>query len=126
MEERLGRVGVGKGRVAQGHEQLVLLARADLARGKGDVQQVLAQRAGQGAAEDRQEFLGLFLLHERERLVEDGQHLAALVDVAPAHVRDAVFLRAEPAAQLRDLFIVHGIYLSKLFLPRRGGNLCAL
>ena len=75
-----------------------------LLRGKLNVHQVLAQGARQGAADDAEDHLGLLLVHQSQGLVELGDNLPVLVDVAAPDVGDAVFLRPETAAELSNFF----------------------
>ena len=91
----------------QGGQQPVLLGIHDLARGKGEIHQVLAQRAGERLFQDGQQLFGFRFLHEREGRGKLRHHLALFVDVTPADVLHHILPRAELAADFRRFFLVH-------------------
>ena len=62
--------GVGQLALAKRGEQAVFLAVHDLLRGKGNIQQVLPQGAGQGLFQQAEVFLRLFLGQQTERLIK--------------------------------------------------------
>ncbi len=92
---------------------LVARVARHLGGGEGDVQQVAAQCAREGAAQDGQEFVRLLLAGEGEGLVEPGHDLALLVHIAAHHMGDVGLALAVAAADFGDLFFVHGdVFLS--------------
>jgi len=85
----------------------VLLPVDHLLRCEGDVQQVFAQRPGQGALQQAQDLLILLLGHHAQRLVKLGHDLPVLIHIAAPHMGDAAPVLPEAAAELRDFFFVH-------------------
>ena len=108
LEQLLPRLLVVQRRLAQAHEQPVLVGIGDLLCGEREVEQVLIRRAGQRAAEDRQIFFPVLLRHQAERLPERGQNLAAGRDIAAVNSGQIGAVRLHAAPQLADLFVCHG------------------
>ena len=73
--EHLARGRVFQLRLAQGLQKAVLVAVGHLLRGKDHIDEVFAQRAGEGFLEQRQVHLLLLLAHEAHRGVDPGDDL---------------------------------------------------
>jgi len=96
----------------QGREEAVLVAVGHLPGGEDDVDQLLSQGPGQGLFEEAQVLLRLLLGHGPQGLVQIGDDFpAGAVDIAAVNPADGGFLRAEAAAQLAKLFLIH-MYLA--------------
>ena len=92
---------------AHRHEQPVLIAAHDLLVGERDVDQVLADRAGERLADDGKHILAL---HERQRadgLGELGDDLALFIDIAAADAHQIALLGPKTAAQLGKILLIH-------------------
>ena len=86
----------------------MLLAVRHLPGGEHDVDQVLLQLAGEGAAQEGEVLLRLVLGHDPQRGVQVGDDLLVGVDVATIDFGDGILVRLEPAAQLADFTLIHG------------------
>ena len=75
--------------------------------GKHQVDQVAAQRTGQGLFQKRKILLRLVLGHGTQGFIQIGDDLPAGVDVASINPADSALVRAEPTAQLADFFLIH-------------------
>ena len=95
-------------RLSQGGEQPVLVAVHDLLCGKGDVNQVLPQRPGQGLFQQLQVFFRLLLAEQAHRLVYGGNDLPAAVDVAAVNMADAAPVQPDAAAYFIQFSLIHG------------------
>ena len=112
--------------VPQGHEQLVLLPIGHLGRLKLHGQQVFAQLARQGLAQHPQKHLPLVLAEHGQGLVELGDNVFELVDIAAPDGADGVALILKAAANFADFFLIHGgiLLLTGCLSPCLGwGNL---
>ena len=89
------------------HHQLVLFSLHHLLIGKGHIQKVLPQRAGQGPLEKSQHFFLFFLAQSGQGLIKLGENLPPVVDIAASDMGNAVFILAKPAAQLRHFLFCH-------------------
>ena len=85
----------------------MLIAVRHLLGGEHDVDEVPAQRAGQGLFQQGQVFLRLLLGHPVQGLVQVGDDLLLTVHIAAVDVADGVFAQLEAAFQLADLFLIH-------------------
>ena len=94
--------------VPQPHEQPVLLAVRHLLGRKHNVDEVPPRGAGQSFLQQAQVLLRLLLGHRAQGLVQIGDDLPIAIDITAVDVADGAPLRAKPAAQLTDLFLVHG------------------
>ena len=101
--------GVLQGGGAQGGEEAVLVAVRHLLGGEDDVQQIAAQRAGEGLFQEAEVFFRLLFGHQGQRLVQVGDDLlAGAVDVTAVNPADGGLVQPEPAAQFRNFFLIHG------------------
>ena len=111
LEELLHRLIHLQVRVAQRREQPVRVAVHHLIRAERDLHQVLARRAGEHLAEQRQILLRLLLRQGQQRVTEAGDDLPLLVHVAAEDAVDAVLVGVEPSANFGNFLSVH------IFMP---------
>ena len=93
--------------IAQRHEQAVFVGICNLTGSEAEVDQVFVLRTGQNAAEDGKVALLVLLTHERDRLAERGQNLAAGRNIEAAHGGHIGAVRAKSSPQLADFFGCH-------------------
>ena len=75
---------------------------------KSQVDEVFAQGAAKGAAQDGKVFFRLVFRHHADALLEFGDDLLVIVDVASVDGGDVAPLPANMTAQLADFLIIHG------------------
>ena len=93
-------------RLAQLHEQTVLVAVRDLLGAEGQVEQVFVDGAGERLLEQAKIKLLIVLRADRKRLPEAGENFAAVRNVAAVNGCDIGAIRAQTPPQLADLFSV--------------------
>ena len=95
-------------RLAQLHEQTVLVAVRDLLGAEGQVEQIFVDGAGECLLEQAKIKLLIVLRADRKRLPEAGENFAAVRNVAAVNGCDIGAIRAQTPPQLADLFFSHG------------------
>ena len=101
---------------AQPLQQAVFVTVFDLRGTEFDVQQVLAEGAGECFLKELEVKFRFFLLHQTDRQIQGGDDLLSGVDVAAVNAADVVLVRFETFFDLTDFFLVH-IYFEVPFFP---------
>ena len=114
-EQLCPRFLVLKLRIAELHQQPVLVAAGDLSGGKFHIDQGFPQCTRQGALEQRQNPLRLLLRRYGERLLKLRNNLPLLVDITCPYLCDVAFVRTKTPADLRNFFFVHRVLFLLLF-----------
>ena len=89
------------------HQQLVLRGICHLRGFEGNINEILSQRAGQGAAQQGKIFVGFILRHHTGGLTEGGDDLLVVIDIAAVQGGDIAPLPAQMAANFADFLINH-------------------
>ena len=108
LEQLLPRFLVVQRRLAQAHEQPVLVGVGNLLCGKREVNQIFIRRAGKRTAKDCQIFFLVLLCHQAKRLAECGQNFAVGCDIAAIDGGQIGAVGLHTAPQFADFFICHG------------------
>ena len=99
--------------VSQVHQQLMLRGACHLGRLKGDVDQILAQTAGQGPLQEGKVLFSFVLRHDAQGLAELGDNLLLAIDVAAIDIRHITAVPAQVPPDLADFLIIHCCNLAK-------------
>ena len=95
--------------LSQRGQQPVLVAVHDLLCGKGDVDQILPQRPGEGLFQKLQVFFRLFLAQQAHGFVKGGDDLPAAVHIAAVNMADAAPVQPDAAAYFIQFLLIHCI-----------------
>ena len=93
----------------QVHEQLMLGAARHLGGLEGDINQILADGAGQHPLEEGKILVPLVFRHNTGALAELRNDLLVVIDKAAIDFRNIAAISAQMAANLADFLVVHGI-----------------
>ena len=98
--------------IAQLHKSVMLRTVHYLLICKCNIENILSVSSRDGLFEQAENEFDLVLAHQSERLVELGNNLVFIVDIAAANAGDACLVGFVSAADFRKLFICHFIILS--------------
>ena len=75
---------------------------------EGDVNEILADGAGKGAAQKGKIFVGLILRHDAGTLAKLGDDLLIVVHIAAVNGRDIATVPPQMPPDFTDFLIIHG------------------
>ena len=87
----------------------MLVAVGDLLRGEYHVDEVFAERAGEGLFQKPQVHLLLLLAHQAHGGVDPRDDLTVRVNITSVDAAEIILIWPEAPAQLVEFFLVHGL-----------------